>query len=204
MLAADEAAGWVVLEQIEGRVLAPGRRSDTTEVAAIVELQRALRDYPARALPASPVRRALQTRFLEDPSDPIGWITHGLERAASRKLLPAAVAQTAIDVIVSYGDVRFAHGDLLPRNIVMTPEGPVLIDWECAGPMLSTWDPALLYISIPATRAQLPRSAVLYATVLFALARELAFLHAFPQRGSSPRYEQLRREIAEASAKLIE
>lgn len=198
----DAGEDWIVLERIEGAALAPGRHSDAANVEAIVALQRALSDYPVRELPASPVRRTLQTRFLEDPTDPIGWITGGLQRAAKRKLLPAATAQSAVDV-VSGSDICFSHGDLLPRNILMTPKGPVLIDWECAGPMLSSWDPALLYVSIPATRALLPKSRLLFATVLFALAREVAFLQAFPGT-SSARQRELEREIAEASAQLLE
>lgn len=204
LLDADEEAGWIVLERVAGTPVAPGRRSDQQRVAAIVEAQRRLSSYPVLPLPASPVRRTLEARLLEDPTDPLGWILGGLERAAVRKLLPEGVVRAALDVLACNTELRFAHGDLLPRNILVGAAGPRFVDWECAGPMLATWDPALLYVALPATRRLLEPTRALFATVLFALAREAAFLRAFPPQASGPRRALLQREIADASAKLLE
>lgn len=42
----------------------------------------------------------------------------------------------------------FAHGDITPRNVLRSSEGPTLIDWEWAGRYPRGWELAFLWFSL--------------------------------------------------------
>jgi hypothetical protein len=46
---------------------------------------------------------------------------------------------------------EFNHGDALPRNILITPDGPAFIDWEFTGMYLPGYDLALLWLLLART-----------------------------------------------------
>jgi aminoglycoside phosphotransferase (APT) family kinase protein len=53
-------------------------------------------------------------------------LTCKIRRAAAR-VDPALVA--ALELVPAGGSARLGHGDLHPGNVIMSPDGPVLIDW---------------------------------------------------------------------------
>lgn len=44
--------------------------------------------------------------------------------------------------------LRFAHGDLIARNVLRSPSGPMVIDWEWAGLYPHGYDLAVLWFSL--------------------------------------------------------
>ncbi|WP_375688089.1 phosphotransferase [Pseudooceanicola sp. LIPI14-2-Ac024] len=79
-------------------------------------------------------------------------------------------------------DPRFLHGDPVPGNIIVTPDGPVLIDWQCPARGDPVEDLAL-FLS-PAMQLH-DRGAVLSP------AEAEAFLSAYPDPWAVARYRAL-------------
>jgi aminoglycoside phosphotransferase (APT) family kinase protein len=52
---------------------------------------------------------------------------------AARETMPASILQTALSVLDGLPDGdRLCHGDLHPGNILMSPSGPIVVDWPNA------------------------------------------------------------------------
>lgn len=199
----EASAERLVIELIAGAPLGERRTPWAVVPSAIVErliaTRAALAAY-AMAPDATPppARAKLRDRLLEDPTDPIGWITDGLRRCERRGLLPDAAPLVA--AVAAHAPIAFGHGDLLLRNVV--GDDAVLVDWECAGPHVHDWDLALLFTQLaPEARGPIDevigagvRRDAFRALVAFAFARELRFLAAYPD--PPPRTEErLRAEI---------
>ncbi|MEV6805528.1 aminoglycoside phosphotransferase family protein [Streptomyces sp. NPDC051132] len=62
-----------------------------------------------------------------------------------------------------HGMLQFCHGDALPSNILLSPAGPVLVDWEHAGWYLPGYDLATLWLVLgdaaPVARRQISQIA---------------------------------------------
>jgi len=221
--AALDEHGLLVLELLPGPALARGRRSEDALPAETIAQVTALCDAlaawergrtAAPARPPSPAARgALRRRLLEDPSDPLGWVREGAERCAQLGVLPPPAAGAIRRALEEHPAVAFAHGDLLPRNLLRVPGGLALVDWECAGLHPAAWDRALLWVSLPAARGALEAGppggargerAAFWACVSFALARELRFRQRSRPRPATAGEERLRAEQASALARLDE
>jgi hypothetical protein len=196
LLHADPARSLLVLEDA-GEPLSMLRRLrgelDTPTRAALLAAPGAIASYrsgaqpasPAEVSPSPPAHREMRRRLLEDPSDPLGWVVQGIARAARLGLLEAGLAARMDRALAEHPALAFAHGDLLPRNLLRSPEGRlVVIDWECSGAHPEGWDRALLWANAPSLRAGLeaalassppPSRRAFWACVGFALARELKF-----------------------------
>ena len=78
-----------------------------------------------------------------------------LEYARSGVLPRAAVAEV---LRLDPGPFTFAHGDVTPRNVMRSPHGPVLIDFEWAGLYPAPYELAFLWFVLldrPGGRARL-------------------------------------------------
>ena len=153
---------------------------------------------PKLAIAAPPARGCalqLRERLLEDPSDPT-WIRDGVRlcgRRASPGSIDVELAKKQIDqALAAYPATAFGHGDLLLRNAIADlddEEDLGLVDWECAGVHPRDWDLALLWSQLAGPARTIVEDAVrdsgvrwraFLGMVIFALARELRFLEAFP------------------------
>ncbi len=179
MLAHDSDRGFIVLERIEGKPLAPARHevpSDRATWDELVAIARAIRTMRAKidVKPNEEDVRAMRSRLLEDPTSP--WIADGLVECARRKLIDERVAKKLAN------DLKrpvFAHGDLLLRNVLRDHRGLVVVDWECAGAHAEGWDAALLSVFAPPfARTALAEgidAPSFRACYVFALLREIVF-----------------------------
>ncbi|MFI5618706.1 aminoglycoside phosphotransferase family protein [Streptomyces sp. NPDC051567] len=153
LIAADPEECALVVERVSGRVAA---------------LQR----HPVEAPPRPDIRAALgavcQVNRWEAPAGLFGSPLHYSRRIARdhelglltdrdlgdlRKLLRGARAGTG---------PQFNHGDALLSNLLLSPAGPVLLDWEHAGWYLPGYDLATLWAVLgdaPAARGQISRLA---------------------------------------------
>jgi hypothetical protein len=194
MLAADEGAGLLVLERLPGPALATYRRQadalDERSLDALVQLcdgigawTRGLELAPADPPPPAAVA-AMRDRLLEDPSAPLTWVLDGIERAAALGFVARDAAVLMQAHLRDHPVLSFAHGDLLPRNLLRAGERIGVVDWECAGPHVAEWDRALLWANVPAARERLeagiaasprPRQLAFWSCAAFALAREVKF-----------------------------
>jgi hypothetical protein len=208
LVRADAASGLLVLELLAGRPLAQHRRTDAAlgsgtqqELLRICrELgawRRGLERMPSEA-PRPEQRRVMRDRLLEDPGSPLGWVREGLVRCAGLGLLEDSAA-TALVGLLEGSAVTFAHGDLMPRNLIQTEDGRLaLVDWECAGPHPAGWDRALLWVNMPAARVALEAEAppAFWVCVAFALCRELKFRRRVSDgRPDDPVAQRLGREL---------
>ena len=58
------------------------------------------------------------------------WIVHGIDRSAD---LSAAQKEAACKALAALPDgTALCHGDFHPENVLFSPRGPVVIDWETA------------------------------------------------------------------------
>lgn len=220
----DADEGWLLLEHIEGSPLARFRLAPasvtTDEVRSLVEARTALASWNADPSifatdsPDSSVQRELRSRLLEDPSAPIVWCTEGLAFGASLGLIDDATARRAIDAIETHPTVVISHGDLLPRNVMRSQKGLVLIDWECAGFHPEGWDLALLWSNLSRpqrapiddeiARWSLDAQRAFWACVVFALVRELKFRRGRSLQINDPRDRALRDDVARARTGLLQ
>lgn len=179
MLAHDADRGFIVLERIEGKPLAPSRHKVPTDRAtwnAVIDIARAIRKMNVKVVvkPSKEDVLAMRVRLLEDPTSP--WIADGLMECARRKLIDERAAKNLAK------DLKrpvFQHGDLLLRNIVRDDRGLVVVDWECAGPHSEGWDAALLSVFAPPFAREALADGIdqksLRACFVFALLREIVF-----------------------------
>ncbi|MEU3774172.1 aminoglycoside phosphotransferase family protein [Streptomyces sp. NPDC032472] len=154
LIAADPENCTLVVERMAGRVAA---------------LQR----HPVEAPPRADVRAALgavcrvnqwrpPTDLFEDPLNYAQRITryHELGLLTDRDL---GDLQKLLHGLKLAGVQRqFNHGDALLSNLLLSPAGPVLLDWEHAGWYLPGYDLATLWTVLgdaPAARSQISRLA---------------------------------------------
>ncbi|WP_415949429.1 aminoglycoside phosphotransferase family protein [Streptomyces sp. KLOTTS4A1] len=157
LIAADPENGTLVIERMPGRVAA---------------LQR----HPAEAPPRADVRAALgaicrlnawrpPAGMFDAPLDYAARINryHELGLLTDRDLddlqkLLHGIAQTAGGGSLG----QFCHGDALLSNMLLSPAGPVLVDWEHAGWYLPGYDLATLWAVLadaPVARRQISQLA---------------------------------------------
>lgn len=174
--------GLLVMERL-GEPLAIDRRAEDTIAKILLDAlfeasfalggwKRGLELAPSK--PSKRARTAMRRSLLEDPSRPLEWMTLGVEQCCDHGVLTPHAADLVKDALAG-ASLVFAHGDLLPRNVLMAGEGIALVDWECAGDYPLGWDRALLWVNVPALRPRLEGGRPFWACVAFALARELDF-----------------------------
>lgn len=187
----DAGDDWLLVERIDGTTMARGRVAHDLDAAQVrAALDASLRwgesTVPLpRDLPDAASLAEIRSRLLEDPSAPLDWCTEGLARGVDLGLVSGDIASRAIDALRAHPLTRRSHGDLLPRNVIATPDGATLVDLECAGPHPEAWDHALLWANVapalrPAVEAHFgvaddARGRAFLACVAFALVRELKF-----------------------------
>ena len=189
LVAADAAAGVLVMEHLAGRRLAAGRYANQllkpTKVRILLDALDALASWnpgPMATQPAPDIND-VRARMLPDPTAPLGWYRDAIERCRDRSLLSAAAAQWIHRVLDRHPLVAFAHGDLLLRNVLWDADGPAFVDWEDAGMHPACWDLALLWVGLEAGGREIvenraialpePRRELFAAGRLLAVAREL-------------------------------
>lgn len=215
-IASDPERQLLIVEELPGPPLARLRRAaagDDALVAQAVALctqlagwTRGLALAPSAPPPAA-LQRALRSRLLEDPSAPVGWVRDGVARGVALGLCDAALASAVLAAIEAHPRTTFAHGDLLPRNLLRVDGGLAPVDWECAGSYLEGWDRALLWVNLPAARSRIEATfsdggagrAAFWACAGFALVRELKFRRARP---GDPRADELRVELERVRREL--
>jgi Ser/Thr protein kinase RdoA (MazF antagonist) len=218
LIAADDEV--LVIERLEGAPLAKLRRPYAELAPEVVEELIAMHDalatwpgaFPALQ-PTTAVRSQLRTRLLEDPTSPIEWVRAGLARCGAKSILDSSTVRDALAALDAHSPIAPSHGDLLLRNVIGAEgggQGVGLVDWECAGLHVADWDLALLWTQLaPDARSSIeqaigdgPRLRTFWALAVFALAREVTFLHAFRV---PPYHKSMRRvveELARARARL--
>ncbi|CAM5303120.1 hypothetical protein STENM223S_03989 [Streptomyces tendae] len=140
LIAADPDNGTLVIERMPGRVAAlqrhpleaPPRADIRAAIGAVCRLNAwrppagtfdAPLDYAAR------ISRYHELGLLTDRDlGDLQKLLHGIAHAGGRQ-----------------GMGQFCHGDALLSNILMSPAGPVLVDWEHAGWYLPGYDLATLW-----------------------------------------------------------
>jgi hypothetical protein len=196
LIAADTSRQVMVLERAPGEPIAFKRHDvqklDRPTCEALLAARRSIADWSAglelapRSAPDAASVAMMRSRLLEDPSAPLQWFTEGIARSATLKLISDEHAQMLEAALVAHPTIRFAHGDLLLRNVIRADDGKLtLIDWECAGAHPEGWDAALLWVWMPEWARQSLRddferegegaACAFLACVAFALLRELKF-----------------------------
>jgi len=209
----------LVIDLLAGEPLAERRRPHAAlpirTIAALIAAHDQLARYaPKLAIAAPParVRAQLRERLLEDPTDPT-WIRDGV-RLCGRRASPGGIdvelAKQIDQALAAYPATAFGHGDLLLRNAIADlddEEDLGLVDWECAGIHPRDWDLALLWSQLAGPARTIVEDAVrdsgvrwraFLGMVIFAFARELRFLDAFPNT------EAARAEVTAELAKVAE
>ncbi|MFG2681974.1 aminoglycoside phosphotransferase family protein [Streptomyces sp. NPDC048392] len=157
LIAADPDNGTLVIERMPGRVAAlqrhpleaPPRADIRAALGAVCRLNAwrppagtfdAPLDYAAR------IARYHELGLLTDRDlGDLQKLLHGIAHAGGRQ-----------------GMGQFCHGDALLSNILMSPAGPVLVDWEHAGWYLPGYDLATLWAVLgdaPVARRQISQLA---------------------------------------------
>ncbi|MDI6515219.1 aminoglycoside phosphotransferase family protein [Streptomyces coelicoflavus] len=157
LIAADPDNGTLVIERMPGRVAAlqrhpleaPPRADIRATIGAVCRLNAwrppagtfdAPLDYAAR------ISRYHELGLLTDRDlGDLQKLLHGIAHAGGRQ-----------------GLGQFCHGDALLSNVLMSPAGPVLVDWEHAGWYLPGYDLATLWAVLgdaPAARRQISQIA---------------------------------------------
>ncbi|WP_406262816.1 aminoglycoside phosphotransferase family protein [Actinacidiphila glaucinigra] len=152
LIAADPESCTLVLERMPGRVAA---------------LQR----HPSEAPPRADVRMALSAISRVNMwRPPVGVFDAPIDYAARLSRYHELGLLTDRDMGdlqkllhgLAHAQGQFNHGDALLSNILLSPAGPVLVDWEHAGWYLPGYDLALLWMILgddPATRRQISQMA---------------------------------------------
>jgi len=201
LVAADLAAGVAVLTRLDGEALSRGRfvagPLSPRTLAALLDRVAALARWReglslATAPPPPTEAAAVRERLLEDPTAPGRWCADTLARAAEAGAIPAGLAAWATEALPSAVD--FAHGDLLPRNVLVCDGEVALVDWECAGAFTRGWDLAQLWAALPASQRPAAEEAAgalgltargFAAVALVALARERFYRMRFASDGDA-------------------
>ncbi|MET9356696.1 MULTISPECIES: aminoglycoside phosphotransferase family protein [unclassified Streptomyces] len=157
LIAADPDNGTLVIERMPGRVAAlqrhpleaPPRADIRAAIGAVCRLNAwrppagtfdAPLDYAAR------ISRYHELGLLTDRDlGDLQKLLHGIAHAGGRQ-----------------GMGQFCHGDALLSNVLMSPAGPVLVDWEHAGWYLPGYDLATLWAVLgdaPVARRQISQIA---------------------------------------------
>jgi len=215
LLAADPGARLLLLEALPGPPLTRLRRAEEplaeTTLERAVELAARLARWERgialapRDPPPPAARRAMRNRLLEDPSAPLDWVREGIARGVALGLCDEALAGAMLAALMRRPRVVFAHGDLLPRNLLQVAGGLTPVDWECAGTHPEGWDRALLWANLPAARPRIEATleeearAGFWACVGFALIRELKFRR---ERPGDRRIATLREELEQVREAL--
>ena len=189
----------LVVELLPGEPLAERRRPHAAlpirTISALITIHDQLARYAPKLVIAAPparVRAQLRERLLEDPSDPT-WIRDGIRLCGRREGgIDGELAKQIDQALAAYPATAFSHGDLLLRNAIADPDDEEdigLVDWECAGVHPRDWDLALLWSQLAGPARTIVEDAVrdsgvrwraFLGMVIFAFARELRFLEAFP------------------------
>nr|WP_238419555.1 aminoglycoside phosphotransferase family protein [Streptomyces taklimakanensis] len=137
LVAADPDRCVLVTERVPGRPAADRRHpSDPpapADLNAVLDAVRRLNAWrPSAGRFEAPIdygRRIARHHALglltDRDADDLGKLLHGLARTGGRG--------------------QFCHGDALPTNMLLSPVGPVLVDWEHAGWYLPGYDLATLW-----------------------------------------------------------
>jgi hypothetical protein len=157
LIAADPENGTLVIERMPGRVAAlqrhPVEAPPRADIRAALGAVRRLNSWrpPAGTFDAPLDYAARITRYHElglltdrDLGD-LQKLLHGIAHAAGRQ-----------------GMGQFCHGDALLNNVLLSPAGPVLVDWEHAGWYLPGYDLATLWSVLgeaPAARRHISQIA---------------------------------------------
>ncbi|GGO96989.1 phosphotransferase [Wenjunlia tyrosinilytica] len=152
LVAADPESGCLVLERMPGRVAALQRHP--VEGPTRADLRAALGAFCRINLWRPP------PGIFDAPIDYTAAVSHyhrlGLltdrDRGDLQKLLHG----------IACAPWQFCHGDALLQNVLLSPSGPVLIDWEHAGWYLPGYDLAVLWSVLgdePVARRQISQLA---------------------------------------------
>ncbi|MES9593569.1 aminoglycoside phosphotransferase family protein [Streptomyces sp. NPDC094045] len=157
LIAADPENCTLVIERMPGRVAAltrhPSEAPPRADVrAALGAISRVNAWRPAPGLFDAPLDYASRVAryhelglFTDRDLGDLQKLLHGLAHAGGRQ-----------------GMGQFCHGDALLSNILLSPTGPVLVDWEHAGWYLPGYDLATLWTVLgdaPAARRQISQLA---------------------------------------------
>jgi hypothetical protein len=210
LLAMDAARGWMVVAKIDGVPLAQGRFAHDATEATVRAALAARRRWSETTTPLPPLmpdtetRREMRERLLEDPHEGLAWCTEGLARGATLALIDENDAARAIEALRAWPVRVRSHGDLLPRNVMVTGDGARLVDLECAGEHAEGWDHALLRVNVPDALGAVVdedfgagdarRVRAYRACVVFALVRERKFVRGSRREGAIA--ERLREAVA--------
>jgi len=152
LIAADPDSCVLVIERMPGRVVAPQRHPAQTPTRG--DIRAALSSYsrinawrpPVGAFDAPIDYPARISRYHE-----LGLLTDR-DLGDLQKLLRGLV----------HAQGQFCHGDALLSNVLLSPAGPSLVDWEHAGWYLPGYDLAVLWSVLgddPAARRQISQQA---------------------------------------------
>ncbi|GGZ29667.1 phosphotransferase [Streptomyces inusitatus] len=157
LIAADPENGTLVIERMAGRPAALSRhpaeappRADLRAVLGAIGLLNAWRP-PAELFDrpldyASRISRYHELGLFTDRDlGDLQKLLHGLAHSGGRQ-----------------GLSQFSHGDALLSNVLLSPTGPVLVDWEHAGWYLPGYDLATLWAVLgdsPAARRHISQTA---------------------------------------------
>jgi hypothetical protein len=157
LIAADPENCTLVIERMPGRVAAlmrhPTEAPPRADVrAALGAISRVNAWRPAAGLFDAPLDYASRIAryhelglFTDRDLGDLQKLLHGLAHAGGRQ-----------------GTGQFCHGDALLSNILLSPTGPVLVDWEHAGWYLPGYDLATLWTVLgdaPVARRQISQLA---------------------------------------------
>ncbi|AJE80675.1 MULTISPECIES: aminoglycoside phosphotransferase family protein [Streptomyces] len=189
LIAADPDSGTLVVERLPGRMAAaqrhPVEAPPRADVRAVLDALYLLnrwtppeecfgRPLDYTELMARDHERGLLTdRDLDD----LQKLLHGFAQSAGR-----------------FGGFQFCHGDALLPNVLLSPGGPVLVDWERAGWYLPGYDLATLWAVLgdaPMARRRISRLAhregpaardAFLVNLMLVLTREIRLYEAAAQR----------------------
>lgn len=135
LIAADPHAGVVIVERLPGTNLADQRHPMSAPDPRILAELLASLDRLATWRPNADV-------FARD-----GDYMHRFSRYHARGILDADDMRSLAALVARHDKAShvFCHGDVLPANVLTTPAGIALIDWEFAGYLLPGYDAALLW-----------------------------------------------------------
>lgn len=135
LIAADPHAGVVIVERLPGTNLADQRHPvSAPDPRTLGELLAGL-DRLAAWRPNADI-------FARD-----GDYMHRFTRYQERGILDTDDMRCLAALVTRHDEAShvFCHGDVLPANVLTTPGGIALIDWEFAGYLLPGYDAALLW-----------------------------------------------------------